>query len=58
MSVSRLSMNPMLSPVHSSMSQSMESPMSPDNHITSIIEEAKRDVKKLKKRKKAAERHE
>ena len=57
-SVSRVSLTPMLSPVSSRMSQSMESPMSPDNHITSIIEEAKRDVKRLKKKKKAAERHE
>ncbi|XP_053384729.1 kinesin-like protein KIF21A [Mercenaria mercenaria] len=58
-SISRVAMSPMLSPVHSSigMSQSFESPLSPDNHITTIIEEAKRDVKRLKKKKKVSERH-
>lgn len=57
-SVSRLAMSPLLSPAHSTMIHSFEAPLSPDNQITSIIEEAKKDVKRLKKKKKAAESHE
>lgn len=50
LSVSRLGL---LSPVHSSMSsmsQSFEAPLSPDNKITSIIHEAKKEVKRQKKK--------
>ncbi|KAL4225702.1 Kinesin-like protein kif21b [Mactra antiquata] len=61
MAVSRLGL---LSPVHSSMmsmsslSQSFDAPMSPDNKISSILEEAKKDVKRQKKKvKRSTSRH-
>ena len=51
---SRMGLSP-ISPV-GGLRQSFELPLSPDNTMSSILEEAKRDVKKLKRMKRSTSR--
>ena len=54
LSSSRVGLSP-LSPI-GGLSRSFELPLSPDNTMSSILEEAKKDVKKLKRIKRSASR--